>query len=47
MTGKRVLCHSNLHSNYHSLDIDLLSEGLYIMKITTVKGVENKKLLVR
>ncbi|HAH56787.1 MAG TPA: hypothetical protein DCL86_01430 [Bacteroidales bacterium] len=28
MTGKRVLCHSNLHSNHHSLDIDLLSEGL-------------------
>lgn len=47
ISAKRVFYHPNLNSNINLLDISHLSEGLYVMKITTEKGIENKKLIVR
>lgn len=43
--GTRVLFVDGMHSQKETLDISMLSPGIYIVKTTTVKGAVNKRIV--
>ncbi len=47
ISGKRVQAFGNLSAGTHTMDLSKLSQGIYWVRIESVSGIENQKIVVR